>query len=267
MATTNSLEGPRVLVIAGSDSSGGAGLQRDVAVLAGVGVRAACVVTAITSQSDTAMRASFPVPCNVVSEQFGAAIEGPISAIKVGMLGTLDCVKTVSALLAQRASCHPEPALPLVLDPVLRASSGGELLAPPAIEVLLRELSPLATLITPNLAEAAVLLGAKEARSETEQAEQATALAAQLRTGVLLKGGHARGAKCVDILARPGHKTVSQSLPRLGASMRGTGCALSSLIAAHLARGAELAGACRSAQLGVAALLATSSGLLGDVAV
>lgn len=257
MASTNPLESPRVLVIAGSDSSCGAGLQRDVAVLAGVGVRAACVVTAITSQSDAAMRASFPVPCNVVSEQFGAATETLVAAIKVGMLGTIECVKTVTALLTKEFSSRRDK-VPLVLDPVLRTTSGATLLAPRAIEVLVRELCPLATVVTPNLAEAAALLGALEARSETEQAEQANALASLLGTGVLLKGGHGSGTTCIDILAGPGRETQRHSIPRLAGSMRGTGCALASLIAAHLARGAELADACHSAQLGVAALITTS---------
>lgn len=248
MAKNNSVRS-RILVIAGSDSSGGAGLQRDLSVLASQGVDAACVVTAVTAQSNSRVRSVHLLPPALIAEQFAAATEEPVDAIKIGMLGSRACVQTIAEALAS------VPTIPVVLDPVLASSSGRALLEPGAIDLLRESLCPRATLVTPNLGEAALLLGTDRARTDEDCARQATELAHRLHAAVLLKGGHATGELATDLLAREDATTVALSSPRLAASMRGTGCALASLIAAALARGLGLEEACREGKSGVTALL------------
>jgi hydroxymethylpyrimidine/phosphomethylpyrimidine kinase len=239
----------RVLVIAGSDSSGGAGLQRDLAVLAHEPVRVASVVTAITAQSNAKVHGVHLVPQAMLAKQLGCALEEPVAAVKIGMLGTKLCVQTVATSLRALETTS------VILDPVLAASSGRALLERDALDALRLELCPQVTLVTPNVSEAALLLDAPEARTETERAEQAQKLSEQFQTAVLLKGGHTTGKLVVDLLARPGSKIVGFASERIPTTMRGTGCALSSLIAARLANGSDLAGACKSSKDSVGALL------------
>ncbi len=248
MAQSNSIV-PRVLVIAGSDSSGGAGMQRDLGVLANQAVGIACVVTAVTAQSNRAVQSIHYVPTASIAEQLACALEEPIAAIKIGMLGTKECVHTISKALKTIASTQA------VLDPVLVSSSGRPLLEADATDALLHELCPLATVVTPNLAEAAQLLSSSLATSDAECAAQAHALSARLQTAVLLKGGHASGHEAVDLLAQVGRPLIALRTERISATMRGTGCALSSLIAAQLAHGSNLEDACRRSKDGVTALL------------
>ncbi len=250
MAKTNSVARPRVLVIAGSDSSGGAGMQRDLAVLAGQQVRVACVVTAITAQSDSKVRSVHSVPATSIADQLASALEEPIDAIKIGMLSTRECVQIITESLREL------PSVPVVIDPVLASSSGRALLQTDALDALRDELCPLATVVTPNLAEAEILLGEKH-----EQAMQAERLAAQFGCAVLVKGGHGSGKFAIDVLAQPGHPAIALSTPRIEATMRGTGCALSSLIAAKLAHGHSVERACRVGKEEVSVMLQAKSSL------
>jgi len=238
-----------VLVIAGSDSSGGAGLTRDVRTLTRLDTRALCVVTAVTVQSDAHLAAVHVVPAELVRAQMTAALgTRRVDAIKIGMLATRATVLAVTAAL-------PTTALPLVLDPVLAASSGGELLDEAGREALCAALLPRTTLLTPNIPEAAALLGTRSAKSEAELLQQAAALLALGPRAVLLKGGHGDGPEAADLLLAAHAAPRWLRAPRIGATRRGTGCALSAAIAAGLAAGLELAAACESAKLHVTQLL------------
>jgi hydroxymethylpyrimidine/phosphomethylpyrimidine kinase len=224
-----------VLVIAGTDSSGGAGLVRDVQVITELGARASCVVTAVTAQTNVAVEASCVISPELVRQQLSTALRShDIRAIKIGMLGNAAIVRAVVDELPDRAD------IPIVLDPVLCSSSGAVLLDEEGVQLLRDQLLPRCTLVTPNLIEAGALLGESVARTTTEQAEQAPALLRFGSEGVLLKGGHATDAESVDVLATHAGPPILLRAPRLNVSMRGTGCALSSAIAALMAaRGRE----------------------------
>jgi hydroxymethylpyrimidine/phosphomethylpyrimidine kinase len=231
-----------VLVIAGSDSSGGAGIARDLQTLANLGVGAQCVLTAITAQTDQAVTAAHAVPPEVVRAQLEAALSVERSgAVKIGMLATSTTVSLLASLLPSR------DLMPSVLDPVLHASSGGALLEGSGVTPLRRELCARVTVLTPNLPESAALLGVAQARSEAELLEQAHALLALGPQAVLLKGGHAAGGQATDLLVTH-HGVDAFSAPRSPHSVRGSGCALSSALAAHLAGGVELREACARAK-------------------
>lgn len=231
-----------VLVIAGSDSSGGAGVTRDVRTLTQLGIQARCVVTAVTAQSDARLFAMHVVPPRLVRAQLAAACaSGRIDALKIGMLATAATVHAVCAGL-------PGGALPIVLDPVLASSSGGELLDRQGREALCAALLPRVTLLTPNIPEAAALLGSSPAQSEMELLQQARALLALGPEAVLLKGGHRSGPEATDLLLA--HDGVPRWLraPRVAIDRRGTGCVLAAAIAAGLATGLDLATACAHAK-------------------
>jgi hydroxymethylpyrimidine/phosphomethylpyrimidine kinase len=232
-----------VLVIAGVDPSGGAGLTRDVEALTRFGVRALCAVTALTVQSDTQFHRSGLLSAAVVSAQIAAALATRTpGAVKIGMLGSAATVMAVAAALPRT------PSVPLVLDPLLRSSSGGELLDAAGVEALMGELLPRAALVTPNLAEAATLLGVPPAASDAEMQAQGRALIERGAAAVLMKGGHAGGARSTDWLLQPGAAPLPLSAPRHSGTLRGTGCTLASAIAARLAQGIELAIACQDAK-------------------
>ena len=244
---------PAVLVIAGSDSSGGAGLARDVRTLEIMGADALCAVTAVTAQTDATVLGVHVVPPQQVRLQIEAAFAtGPIGAVKIGMLAEIATIDAVADAL------HSAPAAPLVLDPVLRASSGAELLVEGGIHRLRARLFPLVTLLTPNIPEAACLAG-ESLDTDPEPArliKWARGLLAEGVHSVLIKGGHARGETAADVLVQPDAEPLWLSSPRLSASRRGTGCALASAIAAALAAGADLPEACRRGRAHVLALLA-----------
>jgi hydroxymethylpyrimidine/phosphomethylpyrimidine kinase len=232
-----------VLVIAGTDSSGGAGLTRDVQVLVELGCEALCAVTAVTAQTDEQLSSTLHVPPHLVSAQIAAAFATRrIAAIKIGMLGN---AATVQAVLE---SIPPRTIVPLVLDPVLASSSGAQLLDAPGVEALRARLLPRTTLLTPNIPEAAQLLNEAPATSPGELERQARALLALGAGAVLMKGGHAGGAHSTDLLVAKGAVARSFNAPRLPGTHRGSGCALASAIAAGLARGRPLAEACEQAK-------------------
>jgi hydroxymethylpyrimidine/phosphomethylpyrimidine kinase len=234
---------PIALTIAGSDSSGGAGLQADLKTFSALGVYGASVITALTAQNTLGVQAVQGVPPDFVTAQI-ASVAGDlaIGASKTGMLGDRVTVAVVAEAIG-RYNLHP-----VVVDPVMVSTSGDVLLAPDAVEAVRRLMIPLADVLTPNLAEAAGLLDGREALSEDEQREQAQRLLELGARAVLLKGGHGSGQEAVDILAT--QKTVVRlARPRIATRhTHGTGCTLSAAIAALLARGEGLDEAVRGAK-------------------
>lgn len=222
------------LTIAGSDSSGGAGIQADLKTFSAFGVYGAAVITALTAQNTRGVAAVEPVAAPFVVAQMEAVLSDlSVGAIKTGMLANAAIVEAVAGRL--RAA----PA-PLVVDPVLVATSGDALLEPDAIDVLKRQLFPQALLITPNLAEAARLLATRQAATEADAVAQGRALLGFGSRAVLLKGGHGGGEEAVDILCDAGgiERFVR---PRLETRhTHGTGCTLSAAITALLAQGVGL---------------------------
>jgi hydroxymethylpyrimidine/phosphomethylpyrimidine kinase len=223
------------LTIAGSDSSGGAGIQADLKTFSAFGVYGASAITALTAQNTRGVAGVEPVAASFVVAQIEAVLSDlDVGAIKTGMLANAGIVEAVARCLraAQRR--------PLVVDPVMVATSGDPLLAADAVETMKRQLIPLASLITPNLPEAAWLLGAKPAGDDAEAIEQAKALHALGCGAVLLKGGHGAGETAVDILC-DGEGVEPFVRPRIDTvHTHGTGCTLSAAIAALLAQGVAL---------------------------
>jgi hydroxymethylpyrimidine/phosphomethylpyrimidine kinase len=239
-----------VLVIGGADSSGGAGLVRDVLALAHFGAEPLCAVTAVTAQSDVRLIATHVVPPDILEAQIAAAFATrQVAAVKIGMLATR------ATVLAVEASLPPRTRVPIVLDPVLASSSGGMLLDPEGRRALIERLLPRVTLITPNIPEAAALLGTSAASHEPDLLRQAQALRALGPQAVLLKGGHAAGEEAVDYLLQDMQPPRRLIAPRFAGSRRGTGCALASAIAAGLGAGLPLEQACARAKRYVAELL------------
>lgn len=224
---------PHVLVVAGTDSSGGAGIARDVETLAAFGVRACLAVSAVTAQTDGRVEHVECMSPGIVEQQMLAALAGGrVRAIKLGMLARPETALAVHNVL----SAHP--AMPIIVDPVLVSSSGRQLMEGNGIAAY-EMLFPLATLLTPNLPELAMLTGCVKACNEDEATDQARQLIEWGARAVLVKGGHAIGREAVDLLVQ--RNSVSRhSAPRLNVSMRGTGCALASAVAANLALGMEL---------------------------
>jgi hydroxymethylpyrimidine/phosphomethylpyrimidine kinase len=209
---------PTVLVIAGSDSSGGAGLLRDVQTLNDFKVKAACAITAITAQTHQQVIGVEHCSPRIIRQQIDSALaDRNIAAIKIGMLGRVDTVQVVIDALAS------VPHLPVVLDPVILSSSGGALLDQAGIDLLRRSLA-LFTLITPNVPELAAL---------TQQGSAQVLLDNGARA-VLVKGGHDTGTESIDLFLTT-ESVQSFTAPRIGKVMRGTGCALASAIAGGLA--------------------------------
>lgn len=226
---------PIALTIAGSDSGGGAGIQADLKSFSALGCYGASVITAVTAQNTHAVSAIHPVPIDVVAAQIEAVFDDlAVAAVKVGMLGEAAVIETVAHGLG---NC----VVPIVVDPVMVAKSGDALLPDDAVAVLREALLPRAELLTPNLPEAARLLGASQAASEQEMEAQGRRLLAIGPRAVLMKGGHGKGPSCVDLLVQPASDTLRLEAPRRATrNTHGTGCTLSSAIAAGLAAGLPL---------------------------
>lgn len=232
-----------VLVIGGTDSSGGAGLVRDIQVITEFGARASCVVTAVTAQTNNQVAASQVLAPEFVRQQMRTALSSnDIRAIKIGMLGNSAVVRAVLDELPDRTH------IPIVVDPVLCSSSGAALLDPEGMQLLRDHLLPRVTLVTPNLIEAGALLAEHVAKDDAGQAAQAEALLRFGSKGVLLKGGHGSDSDSVDVLATRAGPLYLLRAERLDVSMRGTGCALSSAIAALMAAGVPMEPACQRAK-------------------
>jgi hydroxymethylpyrimidine/phosphomethylpyrimidine kinase len=226
----------RVLIIAGTDSSGGAGLTRDTGVAAAHGVQVAPVVTAVTAQTDHGVSAIHPVPPDLVHEQIRCALAAPVDAVKIGMLGSAETACAIADAL-NGTRC------PVVMDPVLRTSSGHALSTSDSFS-LIAPLIERITLLTPNLQEARVLADLPDGRPDA----LAAALGSRGVRASLIKGGHDTGEACVDLLHMVGAEQHRFSLPRLGRGRRGTGCALATAIACRLAGGHALPQACALAK-------------------
>lgn len=232
----------KALTVAGSDSGGGAGVQADLKTFSALGVYGASVLTAITAQNTRGVTAVAEVSPVMVAAQLDAVLgDIEVGAIKVGMLFSVPVIDEVAPRLRGFLG-------PVVVDPVMVAKSGDALLAPEAVAALVARLLPAATLLTPNLPEAARLLDGPEARSVVEMAAQGAALRALGPEAVLVKGGHGAGPRCTDVLVTGDGDPVLVEAPRHGtANTHGTGCSYSSAIAAGMAMGLSLVAAVRSA--------------------
>ncbi|CUH40566.1 Hydroxymethylpyrimidine/phosphomethylpyrimidine kinase [Jannaschia seosinensis] len=233
---------PSALTIAGSDSGGGAGIQADLKTFSALGVYGTSAITAITAQNTRGVLAVEAVSPSLVAAQIAAVLEDiPPDAIKIGMLASPEIIKAVAAALEDYKG-------PVVLDPVMVAKSGDALLAAEAEATLIASLVPRADVLTPNLPEAARLLGQDHAHQAEDIAAQGRALLELGARAVVMKGGHGAGLSCIDRLVTPSGLTAMEQ-PRLATrNTHGTGCTLSSAIAAELAKGAELEPAVRRAQ-------------------
>jgi hydroxymethylpyrimidine/phosphomethylpyrimidine kinase len=247
---------PIALTIAGSDSSGGAGIQADLKTFAALGVYGASVVTALTAQNTHGVSGIHPVPAGFVTAQIDAVFSDlDVKAVKIGMVAQLATIEAIAASLMRWSPKH------VVLDPVLIATSGDRLLAADTVESLRTQLIPRASLITPNLPEAAALLDEPVASSEAAIARQGQRLLAMGCPAVLIKGGHAQGSESIDYLVS-GNGTLALPAPRLATkNTHGTGCSLSSAIAAGLARGEDLETAIRNAKAWISAAIAAADRL------
>ncbi|MEM9911000.1 MAG: bifunctional hydroxymethylpyrimidine kinase/phosphomethylpyrimidine kinase [Pseudomonadota bacterium] len=223
------------LTIAGSDSGGGAGIQADLKAMSALGVYGASVITAVTAQNTKAVTAVQGIDLPVIAAQIAAVREDlDVGAIKIGMLASSEIIQTVVDGLAGFTG-------PVVVDPVMVAKSGDTLLADEAVETLRRILVPRARLLTPNLPEAAKLTGQPEAEDAETMIAQGRALCDLGAQAVLMKGGHAKGADCLDILLESkGGITRLSAQRRETRNTHGTGCTLSAAIAACLAKGLPL---------------------------
>lgn len=251
---------PALLCIGGMDSSGGAGLLRDAATAAEFGLTCRVAVTAVTAQTDRAVSAVNPVPPDVVAAQIFAAAPGA-GAVKIGMLGDGAIVDAVAAALAGALR-----DVPLVLDPVLRSSSGRDLLDRAGLAALVDTLLPRAMLLTPNLPELRALGDWMDLPPTATEDAIVAALQARGAGAVLVKGGHAETAgEARDRLYLPAGGGVRDfTAPRHARALRGTGCHLASAIAAGLALGHPLEGAIARAKASVAARFARPEQACGD---
>lgn len=221
-----------VLSIAGSDPSGGAGIQADLKAFSARGTYGMAVLTALTAQNTTGVSAVHPVPPDFVAEQIRMVFaDVRVDAVKIGMIANAGIAEAVADAL------QPHRGMPIVLDPVMIAKGGAALLDIAAIGILTDRLLPLATMLTPNLPEAAALLGEEHAESRDEMQDQARKLRSLGPEMVLLKGGHLGGSDSPDVLADGRHITWFEA-PRVPTkNTHGTGCTLSSALAAELAKG------------------------------
>jgi len=250
---------PIALTIAGSDSGGGAGIQADLKTFSALGAYGASVITALTAQNTREVRAILDIPPSFIADQLNTLFDDlQIDAIKIGMLSQPETIATIADILRERALTN------IVLDPVMVAKSGDKLLADEAVDALRSELLPLARLVTPNLPEAAVILGVSEADSVQAMREQAGALLRLGPQAVLIKGGHLHDSGSDisgDLLLNavtehwlPARRIVTNNT-------HGTGCTLSSAIAAGLARGLEIEAAVEQAKVYVTEAIAAADRL------
>lgn len=249
-----------VLVIAGSDSSGGAGIQADIKAAAAFGVHAATAITAVTAQNSEAVEGVFALEAEQVRAQIRAVSNSlRVDAVKLGMLANADIIRVVAEELDRLDTPH------VVMDPVLFATSGGSLFSGDARELLLQQLLPRVSLLTPNLPEAAALLGCDAASDYAAAEQQALDLLELGPQAVLVKGGHLAGDKAVDYLASA-DGTQSFASPRVQSQhTHGSGCTLATAIAAGLAQGLSMRQAVAAAKTHIQGAI-THAARLGLVA-
>jgi hydroxymethylpyrimidine/phosphomethylpyrimidine kinase len=244
------------LTIAGSDSSGGAGIQADLKTFAALGVYGASALAALTAQNTQGVTAIHDVPPEFITEQIDAVFADlDVGAVKIGMLSRAEAIEAVAAALERHRARN------IVLDPVMVATSGAALIASSAVAALTTRLIPMADLITPNLPEAAALLGLSPARDEAEMETQARALLQDGARAVLIKGGHGEGRESVDLLVSPSG-VARLAAPRIDTrNTHGSGCTLSSAVAAGLAKGLTLEQSVREAKAYITAAIAGADDL------
>jgi len=222
-----------VLTIAGSDSSGGAGSQLDLAVFAALGLHGAAAVTALTAQNSQGVQRVFSVPPSFVAAQIDAVVaDFPVRAVKIGMLQRPQIVHRVAERIKRRRLPN------VVLDPVIKASDGASLLSPRGVKALRESLLPLATVTTPNLAETEALSGVR-IRSDADLPAAAEVILKLGAAAVIITGGHRAGAAVDTLYTAEGQRDYPEERLEVGA-VHGTGCAFSSALAGYLARGSGL---------------------------
>lgn len=244
----------RVLIIAGSDSGGGAGIQADIKAVTMMGAYAATAITAITVQNTLGVHGVFPLPLDLIEQQARAVLDDiGADAIKTGMLGTVEVVERVAAILDTSNAA-------VVVDPVMVAKGGASLLASDAVEAVRSLMIPRATLLTPNAPEAEALTGLTVTDLDGQR-RAGEALLAMGAKAVLMKGGHVDGDTVIDVLMTPAGETLLEG-PRIDTtSTHGTGCTLASACAAGLAKGLPLEVAVAEAWAYVAEAIRLAPGL------
>ena len=240
-----------ILSIAGSDPSGGAGIQADLKAFSACGTYGMAALTALTAQNTTGVSGVHLVPPEFVAQQISDVFaDVRVDAVKIGMIASAEIAQAVAGALAAHRG------IPIVLDPVMVAKGGASLLDPAAVDALTADLVPLATHLTPNLPEAAAMLGTAPAKDRAAMAMQADALRALGPDWIVLKGGHLGGTESPDLLAGP-EGSVWLEAPRTDTpNTHGTGCTLSSALAAELGKGLDTPAALRAAKAYLSAAVA-----------
>lgn len=247
---------PNVLSIAGSDPSGGAGIQADIKAISANRGYAMAALTALTAQNTCGVSGVHLVPLDFVAAQIDALFADiRVDAVKVGMIATAGIAMAVADTLAR----HAPPVV--VLDPVMVAKGGASLLAPDAVDAVRSRLLPLASVVTPNLPELAALLGEAEADTREAMADQAARLMGRGPKAVLAKGGHLPGAASPDALVTPEGVVWLEGPRHATSNTHGTGCTLSAALATLIARGMPMAQAAAAAKDYVAGAIAASGRL------
>lgn len=245
-----------ILSIAGSDPSGGAGIQADLKTFAARGTYGMAALTALTAQNTLGVSGVHLVPPAFVAAQIADVFaDVRVDAVKIGMIASAEIAEAVAEALA------PHRSVPVVLDPVMVAKGGASLLAREAVAALTHRLLPLASVLTPNVPEAAALLGEPEATGRTGMEDQARRLLALGPKAVLLKGGHLPGGESPDVLATPEGCRWFEGVRVLTRNTHGTGCSLSSAIAAELGKGQALSDAVAAAKSFIAGAVRSSDAL------
>lgn len=235
---------PKLLIIAGSDSGGGAGIQADIKSAGACGAYSSTVITALTAQNTLGVDAIEGISPEMISAQLKAVFDDiGADAIKIGMLHSQEVIEAITKELKYYRPRH------IVVDPVMVATSGDRLLETKAIKALMREIIPIAEVVTPNIPELELLLG-ESIKDSREFSEYAIALAEKFEVSVLLKAGHLKGETSVDILFNIHTKKLTKlSSPRVDTkNTHGTGCSLSSALASYLAQGYCLEDAAQKAK-------------------
>ncbi len=247
---------PNVLTIAGSDPSGGAGIQADLKTFSALGAYGTSVITALTAQNTRGVSGVHPVPADFIAAQLETLLDDVrIDAVKIGMVASLEVAEVIREALTRRRPRW------VVLDPVMVAKSGDILVDDAGIRAVREVLVPLADLITPNLPEAAVLLDRQAPATRGEMLAMAPALRALGAGSSLLKGGHLSGEECPDLLVSADAAIWVEGARVDTANLHGTGCSLSSAITARLAQGDSLLEAVASAKRWLGAALTASQRL------
>jgi len=247
---------PVALTIAGSDTIGGAGIQADLKTFAALGVYGTTAITALTAQNTKGVSAINEAPADFVKSQIDAVMSDlPVAAVKIGMTASLPIIEAIADRLSRWQARN------VVLDPVMIATSGDSLLADGAIEAMRTTLMPRATIVTPNLPEAAALLDERVARTEDAIADQGRRILKFGVPAVLIKGGHGEGSESIDYLITADRVARFAAARVNTKNVHGTGCTLSSAIAAGLAKGERLETAVGQAKDYVSAAIANADRL------